>query len=157
MHKTERPAGRCLRFNCTKCARPDWQLKGRLWLMWPPSVNSYWRSLHRLNRVVISAEGREYCRTVARQVADEGHNLQLAGRLSLIVRCYPPDRRRRDIDNILKVLLDSLTKAGVWQDDSQIDEIIKIRPQMNFIICSTSKINQCSKVIQENFKSIEIK
>lgn len=40
---------------------------------------------------------------------------------------------------------------------NDIDEIIKIRPQMNFIICSTSKINQCSKVIQENFKSIEIK
>ena len=40
---------------------------------------------------------------------------------------------------------------------NEIDEIIKIRPQMNFIICSTSQINQCSKTIQENFKYIEIK
>jgi hypothetical protein len=40
---------------------------------------------------------------------------------------------------------------------NEIDEIIKIRPQMNFIICSTSQINQCSKTIQDNFKYIEIK
>lgn len=30
----------------------------------------------------------------------------------------PPDRRRRDADNLCKVLLDSLTAAGLWPDDS---------------------------------------
>ena len=33
---------------------------------------------------------------------------------------YPPDRRRRDIDNYFKVLLDALTNAGVWKDDKLI-------------------------------------
>ena len=35
----------------------------------------------------------------------------------------PPDRRRRDVDNILKCLLDSLEKSGIYKDDSQIIEL----------------------------------
>lgn len=34
---------------------------------------------------------------------------------------FPPDRRRRDLDNILKCTQDSLAHAGVYKDDSQID------------------------------------
>jgi crossover junction endodeoxyribonuclease RusA len=34
-----------------------------------------------------------------------------------------PDRRRRDLDNIQKAILDALTHAGVWEDDSQVDDI----------------------------------
>lgn len=33
--------------------------------------------------------------------------------------CFP-DRRRRDLDNVLKPLNDVITKAGIWQDDSLI-------------------------------------
>ncbi len=34
---------------------------------------------------------------------------------------YPPDKRRRDLDNFDgKALWDALTKAGVWKDDSQV-------------------------------------
>ncbi len=36
---------------------------------------------------------------------------------------YPPDRRARDLDNLGKALLDALTKAGVYGDDSQIDHL----------------------------------
>jgi crossover junction endodeoxyribonuclease RusA len=37
------------------------------------------------------------------------------------LRLYPPDTRTRDLDNPLKLLWDSLTYAGVYGDDSQID------------------------------------
>lgn len=33
-----------------------------------------------------------------------------------------PDRRRRDLDNFQKGLWDALTHAGVWADDSLVDE-----------------------------------
>jgi crossover junction endodeoxyribonuclease RusA len=34
-----------------------------------------------------------------------------------------PDKRRRDLDNILKALLDGLTHSGVWGDDSQVVDL----------------------------------
>jgi crossover junction endodeoxyribonuclease RusA len=36
------------------------------------------------------------------------------------VMVLPPDRRRRDIDNCLKSLLDALQHGGAYADDSQI-------------------------------------
>jgi crossover junction endodeoxyribonuclease RusA len=36
------------------------------------------------------------------------------------ITAHPPDNRKRDLDNLQKSLLDSITCAGVWQDDSQI-------------------------------------
>lgn len=41
----------------------------------------------------------------------------------LYVSLHAPDRRRRDVDNYAKALLDSLTEAGVWADDSQIRDL----------------------------------
>jgi crossover junction endodeoxyribonuclease RusA len=37
---------------------------------------------------------------------------------------FPPDRRRRDLDNLAKPTLDALEHAGVYEDDSQIDLLI---------------------------------
>ena len=37
---------------------------------------------------------------------------------------HPPDKRRRDIDNICKTLWDALTKAGLWADDRLIKNLI---------------------------------
>jgi len=40
-----------------------------------------------------------------------------------------PDKRKRDIDNYLKILLDSLT-GKVWVDDCQIDCIVISREEV---------------------------
>jgi crossover junction endodeoxyribonuclease RusA len=40
--------------------------------------------------------------------------------IDIHVILYPPTRAKRDLDNFLKALFDSLTYAGVWADDSQI-------------------------------------
>lgn len=44
-------------------------------------------------------------------------------RLAIDIEFRAPDRRKRDIDNAIKGLLDALTHAGVWTDDSQIDDL----------------------------------
>jgi len=44
----------------------------------------------------------------------------LAGSLAVDVEIHPPDRRRRDIDNVLKALLDALQHGGAYHDDNQI-------------------------------------
>lgn len=51
----------------------------------------------------------------------------LKGRLSVTIGAAPPDNNRRDLDNLLKACLDGLQKAGVYEDDSQIDVLQIVR------------------------------
>ena len=55
--------------------------------------------------------------------------LSLSGRLAIKIIAEPPDKRRRDLDNILKAPLDALTHAGLLMDDEQFDEINIVRAQ----------------------------
>lgn len=92
----------------------------------PPSVNRYYR--HVGAKVLISADGRAYrSRVVSEVLMQLRRPPRLSGRLAIIMRVYPPDRRRRDLDNLRKALWDALTHAGVWLDDSQIDDDRAIR------------------------------
>ncbi len=45
-------------------------------------------------------------------------------RFEVLIDAYPPDRRKRDLDNILKPLLDVLQEYGIFPDDEQIDILI---------------------------------
>ena len=94
-------------------------------LPYPPTVNTYYRNVK--GKTLISEKGREYRKAVADQVLIQRAAKAYAGRLGVLVEAYPPDKRSRDLDNILKSLLDSLTKAGVWADDSQIDDLQVVR------------------------------
>lgn len=94
-------------------------------LPWPPSTNHYWRHPTRgklADRHLISAEGRTYRETVAQEILAQGVVRQV-GRLALKVDVFPPDARRRDLDNLFKSLLDSLQHAGVVEDDNQFDAL----------------------------------
>ena len=44
--------------------------------------------------------------------------------ISLQIWVYPPDRRKRDISNIIKIIEDSLQDAGVYDDDFQIQLLV---------------------------------
>lgn len=44
-------------------------------------------------------------------------------KIRLEIKMYPPDRRIRDIDNICKVILDSLQCSGVYNNDSQVYQL----------------------------------
>jgi len=43
-------------------------------------------------------------------------------RFAIVVDAFPPDGRKRDLDNLCKATLDALTHAKVWADDSQLQE-----------------------------------
>lgn len=92
-------------------------------LPWPPTVNTYYR--HVGPKVLISREGRQYRQAVACEVFAQSpfNRTTMDGRIALEIVAHPPDRRKRDLDNLLKGLLDSLQHAGTYEDDSQIDEI----------------------------------
>ena len=93
-------------------------------LPFPPSVNHLWRRVG--NRTVVSREGRSYRTAVRRALLARGVR-PIEGRLAVEIDVYPPDRRRRDLDNIQKALLDSMAHGGVYADDAQIDRLTVIR------------------------------
>lgn len=87
----------------------------------PPSVNHYWRRVG--SRTLISRGGRAFRRQVCSILAAEGVR-PMDGRLEMTIDVYPPDRRRRDLDNLQKGLLDALAHGGAYLDDSQIDRLV---------------------------------
>ncbi|MCK4415106.1 MAG: RusA family crossover junction endodeoxyribonuclease [Candidatus Eisenbacteria sp.] len=86
-------------------------------LPFPPSVNHYYRRVG--ERTLISREGRRFRERVCVLLAATGVD-PLTGPLRIEIKVYPPDRRRRDIDNVQKALLDALQHGGLYEDDSQI-------------------------------------
>lgn len=92
-----------------------------LTLPWPPSVNTYWRNFR--GHTVLSKAGREFKHAVAEYVAAQ--QLEKFGdkRLRITLILNPRDKRKIDIDNRVKSVLDSLQDAGMYDDDWQIDEL----------------------------------
>lgn len=109
----------------------------QLLLPWPPSVNNYWHA--RGNTRYISKAGREFREAVAEECAEQGI-VGLEGRLAVHVALFPPDKRKRDVDNVLKALLDACEHAGCYESDSQIDELHVVRQ-------ATEKGGSCTIVI----------
>lgn len=100
-------------------------------LPFPPSVNHYWRSCVIKGRVstYISKAGKEYRTAVKVAVLQRWPKLTqpLQMRLCVEITVVQPDRRKRDLDNLGKGLLDGLKHAGVYEDDSLIDQLTYIR------------------------------
>ena len=97
-------------------------------LPYPPSVNNYWvsgRNRHTGQHMkYLTARARTFKQVVGLLC---GRRQPFTGRVGVRVLVWPPDRRTRDLDNLLKGLLDSITGAGVILDDCQIDEIHMVR------------------------------
>lgn len=90
-------------------------------LPYPPSVNHYWRRVGA--RTLISRGGQRYRKDVCAALAAD-RVPPMEGRLAVRVVVRPPDRRRRDLDNVGKALLDALEHAGAYRDDAQIDRLM---------------------------------
>jgi len=101
----------------------------KLVLPFPPSVNTYWRAPNKgplAGRHLISAKGRAYQSVACAAIVEQLRRLPkpTSAAAAVEITLFPPDARRRDIDNYNKALFDALTHAGVWKDDSQVKRML---------------------------------
>lgn len=91
-------------------------------LPYPPSINHYYCRVNRTSRnTFISKKGRDFRNEVIIAWNQEGgKTIPVSKNIVVSVCVIPPDNRRRDIDNLLKPLLDALQHAGAYEDDNQI-------------------------------------
>jgi crossover junction endodeoxyribonuclease RusA len=98
----------------------------RFEIPWSISTNAYWRTT-RTGRTYLSNEAKQFKIDVQAAVLSLGYK-RMDGRLAVKLTLFPPNRIRRDVDNFGgKSVLDALTSAGLWQDDSQIDDLHIVR------------------------------
>ena len=93
---------------------------------WPPSVNHGWR--HVGNRTLLAAPARDFRREIEKSVIVFRRQKKLPletilGDISVELILYPPDRKKRDLDNYFKAPLDAMTHSKVWKDDSQVKKL----------------------------------
>ena len=89
-------------------------------LPWPPSVNRYWQRTAMGMRQSDAAKAY-HLEVLCLVRAARGCVEPVDGSIAARVLAYPPnDKRKRDLDNILKALFDALQHAGVYKDDNQV-------------------------------------
>ena len=91
----------------------------------PPSVNNYWLGSGR--KRYVSKRAVEFKRALA-QVAKASGVKPTQNKVSLNIRWCRKDKRHRDIDNILKPILDALNGIAYF-DDSQVSELFVKKEQ----------------------------
>lgn len=107
-----------------------------LLLPWPPSVNQYWRhALFKTKRgtvarTLLSRQGRMYRNKALATIAKQYpiHEI-IRDPVKVEIHLFPPDKRKRDIDNYNKGILDALTYARIWEDDHLVDQLLVKRKE----------------------------
>ena len=104
-------------------------------LPYPPSVNHYWESNIRYVKkkarinVRVSKKGVAYRKEVV-YLCKKMKIPKLKGKVNVRVIVNPPDRRKRDLDNLLKALLDALSAGNVYDDDFQVERLSMVRQEV---------------------------
>lgn len=106
------------------CAAIDalgWMMNLRV--SFPPATgNTTTRINHKTKRFYTLPKIKAYRNSVLCDVLKANMDKPFTGPVSVKVTIVPPDKRRRDSGNIIKVLYDALTRAGLWDDDSLVRE-----------------------------------
>lgn len=92
-----------------------------LFLPWPNSMNTHWR--HARGYTYISKRGMAFRKKVAEYVSERGV-VAPPGFISVQIFLWPDSKRRIDIDNRVKPVLDALENAGVIEDDCLVNKLI---------------------------------
>lgn len=82
---------------------------------YPPTVNHYWGQ--KGNYRFLTTKARIFRNEVRRIVEQLKLNNNVDVPLSVKCVLFPPDRRKRDADNILKPVLDALEHADLYTND----------------------------------------
>jgi crossover junction endodeoxyribonuclease RusA len=106
-------------------------------LPWPPTANTNVR--HAEGAHYLTDEHKEFRAEVARRVNSRSCR-HLVGRLRVSIAAFPPDKRRRDLDNAIKPILDACQHAGLYADDEQIDEISILRVSTPGAACGSVSV-----------------
>ena len=114
-------------------------------LPWPVSVNSLYRAKGK--KIYITAKGKAFKKACG--IIFAGIKMVYeTERVWLDIEVYPPDNRRRDISNLIKIVEDALP----WfKDASQVDKIEIIRCEKDhrkkgYIIVKCGALNGTDKV-----------
>lgn len=93
-------------------------------LPWPPSVNQIW-STTRKGNWYSSKVAKDFKEMVSYYVTVKRARNAFVGAvpLNFEMLAYPPDNRRRDLDNLAKVVFDALQGASVFENDCQIKKM----------------------------------
>lgn len=95
-------------------------------LPYPPSINSYWRANG--HRRFISKEGRKFRDDVIAYLTDLKVPSLGSAPLEVTIVLRPRDKRKTDIDNRIKAVLDAL-ESFVFDDDCQVERLVVMRSE----------------------------
>lgn len=89
----------------------------------PPSVNHMYGNRVAGKRVIryVTAKGKQYKADIKSAIGSLPGSFK--GPLSITLDFYPPDRRKRDVDNYQKCLQDALGDTDLIEDDSQFKKL----------------------------------
>lgn len=89
---------------------------------WPPTANLIWRTTR--NVTYLSKTYKDFLRAAAGAIlCQKPRDLFLTEPVRVEIVLHPPRNFHFDIDNRVKPILDILTRAGVWKDDSLVHEL----------------------------------
>lgn len=91
-----------------------------LTLPYPPSANRLWRNV---GGKTLKSQAYRHWLTRAAQAIWEQRPAPVAGIYRLMIIAIRPDRRARDIDNLIKPISDALAAGGVVTNDSQAQSV----------------------------------
>ena len=101
----------------------------------PPSTNTAYRivKLGKFHSLKMTPRGKEFKKDVAEIVKNLQHK-KYNGKIGVFLEIHFKDKRKRDIDNYSKLLIDSI-KGILFEDDDQIFELL----MQKYIDCGKNK------------------
>lgn len=86
----------------------------------PPSTGQIYR--HKGSITFMTKQGKNYKELCQWTIKSQYRGKLITKDVAVIIELYFADKRRRDVDNFNKIVLDSCTGL-LWKDDSQIIEL----------------------------------